>query len=73
MPQNDDIQIDCTKDQEIYTVGCIHCGKTMFRFSRNAINFYDGDSGEIQLKCPQCGCYTVYHSNGTIRERSIYE
>lgn len=44
------------QEQEVYTIGCVHCGKTLFRFSESAM----GD-GEIYLACPECGGVTYYN------------
>jgi len=64
---NDDNALnEYTRGQEIYSVSCIHCGKTLFKFSRNTLDFYDSGLGKIKLICPICNHLTTYYSNGTI-------
>ena len=51
------------EQQNLYVVGCVICGKQVFRFSQN----YLTDCGEISLVCPECGQRTKVDGNGTIQ------
>jgi len=57
---------DSLKKQEIIEIACVHCGKTLFKFSKNALNFDKNGYGEIKLICPHCNSLTKYSSNGRI-------
>jgi ribosomal protein S27E len=64
MPQDDVLNED-TREQELYAVSCIHCGKTTFKFSRNTL-YFQGGREKIELVCPRCGQITVYSNDGRI-------
>jgi len=65
MPQNNLLN-NSSEGVELYAVACIHCGETVFKFSRNMLEAYDVGVSTIKLKCPKCNKVTVYFSDGAI-------
>jgi len=62
MAQNNVINFQSEDQDELYGIGCIHCGNRIFRFSKS----YIIDCGEVLLCCPYCGQTTKVTGNGEI-------
>lgn len=43
------------KPDEFYQVACVHCGETVFKFSRFTIL----QANTLMFKCPKCGKATI--------------
>jgi predicted RNA-binding Zn-ribbon protein involved in translation (DUF1610 family) len=62
MPQDGSSNVNVDDGSELYSVGCIHCGETIFKFSCSVLS----DTGKVTLWCPRCGRSTVFTGNGEI-------
>ena len=57
--------ISTIENEELISVACISCGKSIFKFSKNAI-YQDVSTRQINLKCPYCEKTTIYNYYGEI-------